>query len=126
MKKRRATRFIVRCLVALFLLATLLSARGAFDFAATRSSAVAHPVADPAAVYSTNCETCHGGKGAGTPKWNAKGQPDLTSQAWQRSRSDAKISASIRNGGKFMPAFGKKLSADEIAGLVKLIRSFKS
>ena len=77
-------------------------------------------------VFGSKCVICHGKDGAGLPNWKSKGQPDLTTADWQRSRTDAQIAEVIKNGkGKFMPAFKAKLSDDDVNAVVAHIRSLK-
>ena len=85
----------------------------------------ATPVADGNAVFAAKCSVCHGKDGRGLPNWRAKGQPDFTDANWQKSKSDAALSASTKNGkGKYMPPFGGKLSDDEITAVVARVRAF--
>jgi cbb3-type cytochrome c oxidase subunit III len=89
------------------------------------SSVPASPVADGNAVFAAKCAVCHGKDGRGTPNWRAKGQPDFTDSNWQKSKTDAVLFASTKNGkGKFMPAFGGKLSDDDITAVVARVRAF--
>ena len=82
------------------------------------------PAADGNAVFAAKCALCHGKDGRGLPNWRAKGQPDFTDAKWQKSRTDAQLNASTKEGkGKFMPAFKAKLSDEEIAAVVSRIRS---
>jgi cytochrome c6 len=81
--------------------------------------------ADGNAVYAAKCAICHGKDGRGTPNWRAKGQPDFTNTAWQKSRTDAQLTDATKNGkGKYMPAFNGKLSDEEIAAVVAKVRAF--
>jgi len=86
------------------------------------------PVSAPAdgnAIYAAKCSTCHGKDGSGIPNWRSKGQPDFTDAKWQKSRTDAQIAESTKNGkGKYMPAFKSKLSDEEVAAVVAKVRSF--
>lgn len=76
-------------------------------------------------LFAQKCAGCHGKGGQGTAMWKAKGQPDFTSQDFQKSRTDDQLTESITNGkGKSMPAFKSKLSADQIASLVAQVRAF--
>jgi cytochrome c6 len=82
-------------------------------------------VADGNAVYASKCAICHGKDGRGLPNWRKKGQPDFTDANWQKSRTDAQLFESTKNGkGKFMPAFKAKLSDEEITATVARIRAF--
>ena len=82
-------------------------------------------MADGPALYGSNCAICHGRNGVGTPAWRAKGQPDLSSANWQNTHSDQQIAERIRSGKGKMPAFGKKLSEEEVTMLVKQVRNLR-
>jgi mono/diheme cytochrome c family protein len=80
---------------------------------------------DGPALFGQKCAGCHGKGGQGLPMWKDKGQPDFTSQDYQKSRTDQQISDAIHNGkGKSMPAFKAKLTDDQISTLVAHVRSF--
>ena len=73
--------------------------------------------------YKANCVTCHSIDGSGSsPAGKALKAKDLKSPEVQ-SATDADLAAVITNGKGKMPAFGKKLSADVITGLVTYVRS---
>ena len=81
--------------------------------------------ADGAALYKANCNTCHGPTGAGdTPAGKMMKAKPLGSAEVQKL-TDAEITASVTNGKGKMPAFGKKLSADDIKAVVAYVRTFK-
>ncbi len=68
-------------------------------------------------LYKTNCATCHGGIGEGAPK----GISLLKGHAV--SHSEKEYIAQVLNGkDKKMPAFKDKLSAEQIAAIVKFVR----
>jgi len=76
---------------------------------------------DAAATYKAKCAMCHGVDGKG----GKMGTKDFASADIQ-SQSDAQLAETISKGKPpKMPAYGTKLSADEIKGLVAQIRSFK-
>ncbi|HEV2469170.1 MAG TPA: cytochrome c [Candidatus Sulfotelmatobacter sp.] len=76
---------------------------------------------DAAATYKAKCAMCHGVDGKG----GKMGTKDFASAEIQ-SQSDAQLAETISKGKPpKMPAYGSKLSADEIKGLVAQIRSFK-
>ncbi|HME10382.1 MAG TPA: DUF5777 family beta-barrel protein [Bryobacteraceae bacterium] len=75
-------------------------------------------------LFAANCAVCHGPAGQGKP---AIGSRDLTNSAFQKSTSDAHIGTVIRDGtGGKMPAFGAKLSAEQIASLTAFVRTLGS
>lgn len=77
-------------------------------------------------LYTQNCASCHGADGRGqTDKGREYSTPDISTARFHRRHSDAKISKAISKGGSGMPAFGKKLSQNEIGELVKFVRSLK-
>src|ERR1051326_1558273 len=81
--------------------------------------------ADGAALYKANCNTCHGPTGAGdTPAGKMmKAKPPGSAEV--QKLTDGEITASVTNGKGKMPAFGKKLSADDIKAVVAYVRTFK-
>ncbi|HKP72850.1 MAG TPA: cytochrome c [Pyrinomonadaceae bacterium] len=78
-------------------------------------------------LYVENCARCHGADGRSqTQMGELYNATDLTdAQWWKKGRpSDKRLAASIRDGLGGMPAFGKKLSKDEIAALVAFVKTF--
>jgi mono/diheme cytochrome c family protein len=70
-----------------------------------------------AKLFSLNCALCHGVDATGDEG------PDLH----KVTKSDERIKSTILNGVKGeMPAFGKKLTADDAATLVIFIRSLSA
>jgi cytochrome c551 len=102
-----------------------LTTTSALDVTATIAKQPVGPGPNGAALYGSNCAICHGRNGSGTPAWRAKGQPDLSTADWQKSRSDEQIAERIKLGKGKMPGFAKKLSEEEVTALVKQIRSLK-
>ena len=80
-----------------------------------------------AAIFAKDCASCHGKDGrAKTLKAKFNHARNLTDAQWQDSVSDERLFNSINNGkGKNMPAFGKKLSEEEINSLVPYVRGLK-
>ncbi len=75
-------------------------------------------------TWMTYCAVCHGDDGkAQTEKGKEKGARDLTNRKWQDSVDDPRLLKSITKGRDKMPAFGKKLTAEEIQALVEEVRS---
>ena len=83
------------------------------------------PAADGAAIYKKHCVMCHGADGKG---FKVLKTPDMTSPEWQASVKDEDIATVTKNGkkGTTMPAFGDKLTDDEIKALIGQIRSLNS
>ncbi|MCC6745477.1 MAG: c-type cytochrome [Acidobacteria bacterium] len=75
-----------------------------------------------ARIFSSKCAGCHAPDGKGS----IGGAPNFADGAWQASRTDAALAASIRDGkGNLMPAWGKELTPAQIAALVRHIRGLK-
>jgi len=75
-------------------------------------------------LFKQKCSMCHGVDGKG---YSALKTPDFTDPKVQASLTDEEITEVIKNGkkGTAMPAFGDKLSDDQIKSLVTYIRSLK-
>jgi mono/diheme cytochrome c family protein len=74
--------------------------------------------------WQTYCSVCHGDDGKGqTEEGKKKGARDLTNAKWQDKVDDGRITRSVTKGHDKMPAFEKKLSADEIKALVAEVRT---
>ena len=81
---------------------------------------------DAASIFHQRCSGCHGQDGkAQTFVGKRVHAADLTSQVVQQA-SDAALSDVIKKGKAKMPAFGEKLGAGEIQGLVAYIRQLGS
>lgn len=81
---------------------------------------------DASAVFAKNCATCHGKDGeAKTFKAKFNHARNLTDPAWQTSVTDERLFNSINNGRGHMPAWGKKLSEEQINLLVTYVRQLK-
>jgi len=88
---------------------------------------------DAQQLYTKDCNLCHGpnGKGDGPAGKMLKPPPaDFATVA--KSASDADLAKIIKEGGKAvgrsaaMPAFGKKLTDEQIKDLVQLVKGFAS
>ena len=76
-----------------------------------------------AAVYKAKCASCHGADGSGkTPAGKTMKVRDLCSTDVQKL-TDAELTKVISDGKGKMPAYAKKLSADQIKSLVEMIRA---
>ena len=70
-------------------------------------------------VYEKNCSKCHG-KEADGRRFGGKHAPNLA----ETKLSDEELKNIITNGKGKMPAFQKKLTAEEISSLAKEIKDF--
>ena len=73
---------------------------------------------DAAATYKAKCVACHGADGKG----GKMGTRDFGS-AEVKAETDAQLTEIITKGKGKMPAYGGKLTDDEIKGLVTYVRS---
>jgi mono/diheme cytochrome c family protein len=86
------------------------------------SSAATAQSSGPEAIYKTKCAMCHGPDGsAKTPMAQKLGIKSFQSPEIQ-NQSDAELKRAIAQGKNKMPAFGKSLTEEQIAGLLKHIR----
>ena len=78
-----------------------------------------------AALWSARCASCHGaeGRGDGPGKPPGAGMPDLSSAAYQATRSDVELHTVVKAGRGLMPAFGDQLSDEGISQLIKHVRT---
>ena len=63
-------------------------------------------------TYEARCAVCHGKDGV--PKSFAKGSPAFNDEAWKKVASLESIEKVVTEGRKRMPAFGNKLTPEEI------------
>src|SRR5215472_2591427 len=77
-------------------------------------------------VFAEKCARCHGADGRGqTVLGGMLKAPNFTAaQFWTDEKNNKRLTSSITNGKKEMPAFGRKLSRQEINSLVVLVRHF--
>jgi cytochrome c oxidase cbb3-type subunit 3 len=80
-------------------------------------------------VYMQNCARCHGADGqSATEQGELYGATKLADAAWWKSEhiKDRRLINSITNGKKGgMPAYGKRLSKDDIAAVVAFVHTLK-
>ncbi len=76
--------------------------------------------------YQRYCLACHGTDGRGTAvRQGMPTIPDVTSPAWQSSRSDAQLTVSILEGyGKLMPPFRDHVTGPQAERLTAYVRAF--
>jgi mono/diheme cytochrome c family protein len=80
---------------------------------------------DVASLYKTKCQACHGADGkADTPAGKKLGARDFKSPEVAKL-SDAELFDITKKGKDKMPAYDKKLTDDQIKGLIQYIRSLK-
>lgn len=86
----------------------------------TRMAAAQTP--DGGALYKQQCATCHGAAGVPAPAMaKALAIPTLDA-AFLAKVSDDSLSAVVKNGAGKMKPFKDKLSAEQIAAVVKYVR----
>lgn len=91
-------------------------------FAAPAATRPVEAAQSPGRIFASKCASCHAPDGKGS----IGGAPNFKDGAWQASRTDGGLIASIRDGkGSLMPAWGKELTPAQIASLVRHIRSLK-
>jgi cytochrome c6 len=74
----------------------------------------------PSALFLEYCAKCHGQDGTGnTPKGKQLMARDFTDPEWQSSKKDDQLIKQVTQGSEDMPAFGKKLTKEQIESLVK-------
>lgn len=80
---------------------------------------------DPAALYKSKCQACHGADAKGdTPAGKKVGAKDFHSPEVAKM-PDTELFDIIKKGKQKMPAYDKKLTDDQTKALVKYIRSLK-
>jgi cytochrome c6 len=80
---------------------------------------------DTAALYKSKCEMCHGAEGkADTRAGKMTGAQDFHSPEVAKM-TDTQLIAVVTDGKGKMPGFQGKLTPEQIASLVKYVRSFK-
>jgi cytochrome c6 len=77
-----------------------------------------------AAVYKSKCQICHGADGKGSPAGQKLGVKDFHSPEVAKM-SDAELFDVTKKGKDKMPGYDKKLTDDQIKGLIKFIRALK-
>jgi mono/diheme cytochrome c family protein len=112
-------------LVALSGLALLISGCASTGPLAAQQANYPKEKVDARALFVENCSTCHGRNGrAHTFHGLLLGAQNLTDAKFQGDTTDDEIIRAIKTGPDAMPAFGKKLSASEIAALAAYVRTF--
>jgi mono/diheme cytochrome c family protein len=80
------------------------------------------------ALWNVTCATCHArdGKGGGPGLPPGAKVPDLTDSAFESTRKDDELAASIRDGKGMMPGFGQQLGAEGVAAMVAHVRKLSA
>ena len=74
----------------------------------------------PSDTFLQYCARCHGEDGkAQTPKGQKLKAQNFTDTDWQEHQTNEELIKVVTEGGMDMPAFGKKLSTEQIESLVK-------
>lgn len=128
--KGKATKFVRELeklytgrVAALIVFVVASSFCAAFSASIGRSS---QRLPDGDALFRKNCASCHGKNGrAKTFKAKFNHARNLTDSKWQAAITDEHMYESILRGKDKMPAFGKKLSQNEVAALVTFVRGLK-
>ena len=110
-------------IVSIMCVATLLSVASA----ALSTPAFGADLAKGKSIYGDKCVKCHGEKGKGDGRKAAdleKKPADYTDKAKMAKFTDEDLKKAVKEGKKPMPAFGKKLSDEEIDGVIAYIRTF--
>ena len=95
---------------------------GALVFGALSGAGVAAYAAGthPSDTFKQYCAKCHGEDGrAQTAKGKQLKAQNFTDAQFQSEKSDEDLIKTVTKGGMDMPAFGKKLSKEQIETLVK-------
>ena len=102
--------------------ALLLAATTAILSATPSRADSAHP---GKVVYDAKCAKCHGENGNGDTKLGKTLKLKDLASAEVQKMTDAEMTTLTTKGKNKMPAYEKKLSAQEITDVVKYIRTFK-
>jgi len=77
-------------------------------------------------LFKQRCVKCHGSDGTGnTTRGQIVGATNLTDPEWQQRVDDKRLVNSITHGRGQMPAFGEKLSDEQIYLLMSYVRTFR-
>ena len=72
-------------------------------------------------TYAARCAVCHGKDGV--PKSFAKGSPAFNDEAWRKGASLESIEKVVAEGRGRMPAFGNKLTPEEIKAVSAYLKT---
>ena len=81
---------------------------------------------DAKGTFDAQCAKCHGKDGrAHTMRGRLSHARDMTNASWQNEVTDERLFNSITKGKGKMPAYGKKLSEQDIDSLVTYVRALR-
>jgi mono/diheme cytochrome c family protein len=80
---------------------------------------------DGAAIYKSKCARCHGDDGMSHTFDGKMSHAAVFSDPEIVKMQDSDLTAVIKNGKKHMPAFGKKLSDDQIASVLAYVHTLQ-
>jgi mono/diheme cytochrome c family protein len=80
---------------------------------------------DGAAIYKSKCQRCHGDDGMSHTFDGKMSHAAVFTDPEIVKMPDADLIAVVKNGKKHMPAFGKKLSDDQIAAVVAYVHTLQ-
>jgi len=109
--------------------ATILFAVLGMVFASAAAAQETTPVPDGAALYDSNCKSCHGPAGGAPSPAMARMMENLasvTDPAFLATMPDDSLVSVIQTGRGKMKPFADKLSQEEILAIVKFLRTFEA
>ena len=80
---------------------------------------------DARKIFKQKCTKCHGQDGAGNNYGQIIGATNLTDPEWQQRVDDKRLVNSITHGRGQMPAFGEKLTEEQITSLMLYVRTLR-
>jgi len=83
-------------------------------------------IKDAKKLFKQRCIKCHGADGTGNTTYGQTiGASNLTDPEWQDRVEDKRLLNVIKHGRGQMPAFGEKLTDDQIDSLMLYVRTLK-
>ena len=118
------------CIICLLLLSGYcldeVTLNGQSQSKSNRPAASARKAKEIRAAVKQYCVRCHGTDGRGqTADGEIAGAQDLTDPDWQSRVEKQRMINSITHGRGQMPAFGKKLTGEQIKSLSAFVLTFK-
>ena len=114
--KRKLQLFAIAAIAA-------ISSVGLFSSRTNGAATSSEGLSSPRSLFIQNCSRCHGSNGRAQTALGRKLEAaDLTSGD-VKGDSLSKIERVIRNGRPQMPAFGKKLTAQQISAIAGYVKS---